>query len=186
MIAHFKHIPIEIILIISGIAIGLLLGRSCNGSNEGEISHSDVSVRVTIDSIEYLEPIPTTTLKTTLKAPTFKELQPCQIAYDTIYTAYNDTNIYYIDSLGVSAELSVTQNKLHFARFTVESKETTITNTIVAKNRNKVLISVGVNYPFGGYVGAGFQHRNGTIVQYNYSTLGVHSVGVMQAIRFKK
>jgi hypothetical protein len=186
MIAHFKHIPTELILIISGIAIGLLLGRSCNGSNEGEISHSDTVIVYKVDSFEIIRPIPTTTLKTSLKPPTFKELQPCQIAYDTIYTAYNDTNIYHIDSLGVSAELSVTQNKLHFARFTVESKETTITNTIVAKNRNKVLITVGVNYPFGGHVGAGFQHRNGTIVQYNYSTLGVHSVGVLQAIRFRK
>jgi hypothetical protein len=186
MIAHFKHIPTEVILIISGIAIGLLLGRSCTGVNDGEISQSDTVIVYKVDSFEIIRPAPTTTLKTTLKAPTFTELQPCQIAYDTIYTAYNDTNIYQIDSLGVSAELSVTQNKLHFARFTVESKETTITNTIFAKNRNKVLISVGVNYPFGGYVGAGFQHRNGTIVQYNYSTLGVHSVGVMQAIRFKK
>jgi hypothetical protein len=186
MIAHFKHIPIEIILIISGIAIGLLLGRSCNGFNDGEINQSDTVIVYKVDSFEIIRPMTATTLKTTLKAPTFTELQPCQIAYDTIYTAYNDTNIYHIDSLGVSAELSVTQNKINFARFTVESKETTITNTIVAKNRNKVLISVGVNYPFGGYVGAGFQHRNGTIVQYNYSTLGVHSVGVMQAIRFKK
>jgi hypothetical protein len=182
----FKTIPTEIILIISGIAIGLLLGRSCNGLNEGEINHSDTVIVHKVDSFEIIRPIPSTTLKTSLKAPTFKELQPCQIAYDTIYTAYNDTNVYQIDSMGVSAELSVTQNKLHFARFTVESKETTITNTIVAKNRNKVLISVGVNYPFGGYVGAGFQHRNGTIVQYNYSTLGVHSVGVMQAIRFRR
>jgi hypothetical protein len=186
MIAHFKHIPIEIILIISGIAIGLLLGRSCNGFNDGEINQSDTVIVYKVDSFEIIRPMTATTLKTTLKAPTFTELQPCQIAYDTIYTAYNDTNIFHIDSLGVSAELSVTQNKINFARFTVESKETTITNTIVAKNRNKVLISVGVNYPFGGYVGAGFQHRNGTIVQYNYSTLGVHSVGVMQAIRFKK
>jgi hypothetical protein len=186
MIARFKHLPTEVILIISGIAIGLLLGRSCNGFNEGEIRQSDTVIVYKVDSFEIIRPMTATTLKTTLKAPTFTELQPCQIAYDTIYTAYNDTNIYQIDSLGVSAELSVTQNKLHFARFTVESKETTVTNTIVAKNRNKVLISVGVNYPFGGYVGAGFQHRNGTIVQYNYSTLGVHSVGVMQAIMFKK
>jgi hypothetical protein len=186
MIAHFKHLPTEVILIISGIAIGLLLGRSCTVSNEGEISQSDTVIVYKVDSFEIIRPMPATTLKTTLKPPTFTELQPCQIAYDTIYTAYNDTNIYHIDSLGVSAELSVTQNKINFARFTVESKETTITNTIVAKNRNKVLISVGVNYPFGGYVGAGFQHRNGMILQYNYSTLGVHSVGVMQAIRVRK
>jgi hypothetical protein len=60
----FKHIPTEIILIISGIAIGLLLGRSCNGLNEGEISNSDTVIVYRVDSFEIIRPLPATTLKT--------------------------------------------------------------------------------------------------------------------------
>ena len=172
---------LPIITLIAGLIIGASLFKGCDRFEDysGEVVKSD-TIYIT-DTFTLIEP-KFRTVRTFDTVPEYFTVTEYKTAYDTLFYAYHDTNIYNIDTMGVSAELRISENKLNFARFAVTHKE--ITNTVV-KKRFQVLIAGGVSYPFGAYVGAGFRTKKDLAVIYQYHTTGLHSIGVVSPLRFR-
>lgn len=180
MTALFNN-TLPIITLIAGIIIGASLFKGCNQFNNysGEVVKSD-TIYIT-DTFTLIEP-KFRTVRTFDTVPEYFTVTEYKMAYDTLFYAHHDTNIYNIDTMGVSAELRISENKLNFARFAVTHKE--ITNTVV-KKRFQVLIAGGVSYPFGAYLGAGFRTKKDLALIYQYHTTGVHSIGVISPLKFR-
>jgi len=175
----------NIIFLAVGLILGFILFRGCGGSKPttpGDIIKSDTIFISLFDTVTLtdLKYITRTTTKEVPLIDTFTQIQ-----LDTLYLSYNDTNVYEIDTNNVRAKLEVSQNKIFKATFVNEKETQIITNTI-EKKRFQILVGAGLQYPFGAYVGGGFKTKKDLQIQYQYSTMNVHSVGAFAPIRLRK
>ena len=180
----------NILFLLVGFIIGVVLMQQCNRKTpsilhgQKELIKTDTIFRTKFEVYEPINLKPTLTIPTAQIKPTFATLEQCQTKYDTIFLQHNDTNYYCIDTGSVNAELWITQNRLFKSRFTIETNETEITNTII-KRRFQVLYGGGLNYPFGAHLSAGFKTKKELSVMYHYGTDNSHRIGVLMPLRFR-
>jgi hypothetical protein len=176
----------NIIFLAVGLILGFILFRGCGGvskpTTSGEVIKSDTIFiskfdTVTLTDLKYI------TKHTTKEVPLIDTFT--QIQLDTLYLSYNDTNIYYIDTNNVRAQINVSQNKIFKATF-INEKETQIITNIIEQKRFQILVGAGLQYPFGAFVGGGFKTKKDLQVQYQYSTTNNHSIGAFTPIRLRK
>ena len=178
----------NILFLLVGFAIGVVLIQQCErniiDNGESEAIKTDTVFRTKFEVYEPVIKKPTLTIPTAQIKPTFATLEQCQTKYDTIFIQHNDTNYYSIDTVSLNAEFWVTQNRLFKSRFTIETNETEITNTII-RRRFQVIYGGGLNYPFGAHLSAGVKTKKELSLIYHYSTDNSHRISVLMPLRLR-